>query len=169
MQAALRVIGMVVAGVAGFFVLVLAAIVLLMLALTKPLLGWPLLLLFVVAILGLGVRKTGGIGLTSKRSRDRWVAMLTSDGVEKIAAHQMAWAAFPFDDSVRPHDRSFEQAVRSESWHYLRLAKGAGYEASHQLAREMLSRWAGMARAADVRYYATVYGYLSQGVLPDGS
>jgi hypothetical protein len=47
-----------------------------------------------------------------------------SDGVSEAAAHQMAWATFPFDDRNRPRSRAFIDTVWSESWDFLRESKG---------------------------------------------
>jgi hypothetical protein len=53
---------------------------------------------------------------SSQRSRDRLVRRLAADGVEVRAAHRIAWASHPFDDSMRPSNRAFEKMVRSESF-----------------------------------------------------
>lgn len=102
---------------------------------------------------------------SSKRSRRKWVTRLTSQGVEEVRAHQIAWAAFPFDDSHRPRSREFDKIVRSESFKFVRERDVDG-DQGHELAVETLRRWASLAGREDESYYSTLYEMLAAGIVP---
>ncbi len=91
------------------------------------------------------------------------VERLQADGVDEVAAVQIAWASFPFIDSRRPRSREFRETVRRESWKFLRATKGVGYREAERQAKRKLWDWSSLARRCDERTYSTRYGYLADG------